>query len=273
MLSLSVLRPRPRRVRVRRARLVILHLLVGTALINTGCSLWRQPEAPPPEEASESASAEPSEEYAELQTANQALQERATRAELRLLEKDAQIGDLEKRLEEQQKLLDATINEVVRAKAKLRSVESKAEAASEIAEAEIALNALGELPGGSEAPEYRNAMQLLDRSGEEFENENFGGSIYLISQAKTIIRQAQLRLREREVIDTASGEVAFESPLPLQLVSKSNVREGPGLNFQVLATLEPGTPVTGYAYKGSWVRVKLEDGSRGWIHQRLVSGR
>lgn len=212
-------------------------------------------------------------DYAELEAAYQDLQERATRAELRLLEKEAQIEELQRRFDEQQQLLDATINEVVRAKAKLRSVESKAEAASEIAEAEIALNALGDLSRGADSPEHHKGMELLDRSGDEFEKENFGGSIYLTSQAKAIIRQGQMRLRGREQLDTVAGEVAFGSPLLLQVTSRSNVRDGPGLEFRVSTTIERGTSVIGYSYIESWVRVKLEDGSNGWIHQSLVSKR
>ena len=62
--------------------------------------------------------------------------------QLRLLERDAQIKQLEERLNSQQEMLDEAIQEVVRAKAKLRTLESKAEAASEMAEAEIAIKAL-----------------------------------------------------------------------------------------------------------------------------------
>ena len=62
--------------------------------------------------------------------------------QLRLLEKDAQNMKLEERLNSQQVMLDEAVLDVVRAKAKLRSLESKAEAASEMAEAEIAVKAL-----------------------------------------------------------------------------------------------------------------------------------
>ncbi len=82
-----------------------------------------------------------------------------------------------------------------------------------------------------------------------------------------------MRLRGREQLDSVAGEVAFGSPLLLQVTRNSNVRDGPGLEFAVLTTLRSGTPVIGYSHIGSWVRVKLEDGSSGWIHQRLVSGR
>jgi SH3-like domain-containing protein len=53
----------------------------------------------------------------------------------------------------------------------------------------------------------------------------------------------------------------------------SNVREGPGTEFRVIVTLRQGTPLTGYSYKGEWIRIKLEDGTQGWIHQALASNR
>lgn len=251
--------------------------IVAVTFLSGACFLRSSPEEPAPGEANPNSGETeyevvPSADYAELEAAYRDLQDRATGAELRLLERDAQIRELEARFDEQQRLLDATINEVVRAKAKLRGVESKAEAASEIAEAEIALQALGELPGGVEAPEHRKSIQLLERSGEEFEKDNYGGSIYLTSQAKALIRQGQMRLRGREQLDSVAGEVAFGSPLSLKVTRNSNIRKGPGLEFNVVTTLERGTQVIGYSYIGSWVRVKLQDGSSGWIHQRLVSG-
>jgi SH3-like domain-containing protein len=57
------------------------------------------------------------------------------------------------------------------------------------------------------------------------------------------------------------------------VIRNSNLREGPDLKSKVLTTLEKGTPLIGYSYKGQWVRVFSEDGNNGWIFQTLVSGR
>ncbi|MDA2912153.1 hypothetical protein MYX04_14635, partial [Nitrospiraceae bacterium AH_259_D15_M11_P09] len=65
----------------------------------------------------------------------QALDDGAANLHLLLLEKEARVNRLTEQLEK-------VILEVVRAKAKLRSLESKAEAASHLAEAEIAVKAL-----------------------------------------------------------------------------------------------------------------------------------
>jgi hypothetical protein len=248
----------------------IIPVLLVFAFTAAGCSSKDPVPAPAPVAA---AAEESPAQVAELEATVRALEDRASRAELGLLERDARVLELEQRLESQQRLLDETIAEVVRTKAKLRGTESRAEAASQMAEAEIALKALGDRPHGGESPEYRQAVQLLGLSAAEFEAENYGGAIYLTSQAKSLISLGQVRLSERAEIETTAGEVLFGVPLPLAVLRTSNVREGPGTEFRVIVTLRQGTPLTGYSYKGEWIRVKLEDGTQGWIHQALASNR
>lgn len=190
-------------------------------------------------------------------------------AKLRLdfLEKETQIKELQKKYDE-------AVQEVVRTKAKLHSLESKAEAASTMAEAEIALKALrARVAGQKEGPQVIQAKHLLDMSAREFKKHNYGGALYLASQAKGLVHMGQGRLVNREKIPMVSGEVLFALPVPLELLAKSNVREGPGLDFEVLFTLKKGTPLLGHSYKDEWVRVKDEDGRGGWIYQTLLGGR
>src|SRR5260370_30638118 len=70
-----------------------------------------------------------------------ALEQRAGRLELKTLEQEAQIEELQDRLDDARR-------EVVRAMAKLQSLATRAEAASGMAEAEIALEALRSANGG-----------------------------------------------------------------------------------------------------------------------------
>ena len=201
--------------------------------------------------------------------------------QLQLLERDAQIKQLEERLNSQQEMLDEAIQEVVRAKAKLRSLESKAEAASEMAEAEIAVKALKAQLAGRRTPnpELIKAQELLKMSAQEFKKENYGGAVYLTNQAKGHIRAGQIQLAGREKVapikrlPPIKGEVFFSLPLPLQVLRTSNLRDQPDLESKVITTLEKGTPLIGYSYKGKWVRVMSEDGAYGWVVQTLVGGR
>jgi len=213
-------------------------------------------------------------ENKELLQSLESLEDEIAKNNLRILEKEAQIRELKDRLESQQKMLDEAIQEVVRAKAKLRSLESKAEAASEMAEAEIAVKALKvQLAARGEDPEVAKADQLLKMSVEEFQKENYGGVLYLTSQAKAQIKTSQMRLGDKKKLKSLEGEVLFAQPLPLQVLKNSNLRELPDLKGTVLTTLEKGTPLIGYSYKDQWVRVTREDGITGWIFQSLGGGR
>ena len=194
--------------------------------------------------------------------------------QLRLLEKDAHNKKLEERLISQQAMLDEAVLEVVRAKAKLRSLESKAEAASEMAEAEIAVKALKIQAKGQEPePDVVRAEELLKMSVKEFEKENYGGALYLTSQAKGHLRSNQVKMGGEETIEPVQGEILFAQPVPLRVLRTSNLRRGPGINNEIVAKLVQGASLIGYSYKGQWVRVTVEDGTSGWIYQTLVGGR
>ena len=110
-------------------------------------------------------------------------------------------------------------------------------------------------------------------SGEEFAGENYGGALYLATQAKDHIDISRMQSAGQHEVEPLPGEISFALPLPLQVTRTSNLREGPGLEFEVVAVLEPDTPLIGYSYKGQWVRIKSEDLTNGWIFQALVTGR
>jgi len=182
-----------------------------------------------------------------------------------LLEKDAVIKDLGHRLED-------AIQEVVRAKAKLRSLESKAEAASTLAEAEIALKSLKSDDRGKDSS-LQEAEDLLKMATVEFKKENYGGALYLSGQAKTQIKEGEELQRGRDKTTPVAGEVAFALPLPLRLIEAAKLRSGPGPEFNVVTDLSRAAALLGLAYKGDWVHVKAEDGRSGWVSSMQVQGR
>ena len=184
--------------------------------------------------------------------------------QLGLMEKEAQATELQAKLDE-------AIQEVVRTKAKLQSVESRAEAASTMAEAEIALKAV-RAQAVEPGPEVFQAEQLLEMSAREFEIRNYGGSLYLASQAMSLVNIGKRRLVGADMPNRA-GEVLFVIPLSLEATRNSNVREGPGRGFKVLFTLSERTRLVGLAYKDQWVRVRDDDGRGGWIFHSLVQSR
>ncbi|MBW1996909.1 MAG: SH3 domain-containing protein [Deltaproteobacteria bacterium] len=208
-----------------------------------------------------------------LETSRKRLEKENRVLELQLLEKEARIKELERNEASLRERLAETIQEVVRAKAKLRSLESRAEAASNIAETEIALKALKKQPRSQEQdPLVSQAEQLLKMSYKEFERENYGGALYLANQAKTHLKNIHLRPKE-EPSQPLPGEAPFSIPIPLRVLTTSNLRAGPSLNYEVVSTLKPGTRLLAYSRKGEWLYVKAESGLKGWIFQTLVKGR
>ena len=199
-----------------------------------------------------------------------ALEQRAGRLELKTLEQEAQIEELQDRLDDARR-------EVVRAMAKLQSLATRAEAASGMAEAEIALEALRSANasgGGSSAasPELAQGTQLLQLATAEFDKQNYAGALYLATQAKNAAAAGQGRVTS-ERGTPRTGEIPFALPLHLQTTGRANVREGPGANFRVSYTLDAGAALTAYAYVDQWVRVADESERPGWIHQGLIGRR
>ena len=196
------------------------------------------------------------------------LEQRAARLELKLLEQEAQVAELQNRLDDARR-------EVVRAMAKLQSLATRAEAASGMAEAEIALQALRSANGSNSAqtPEIGQATQLLQLATTEFDKQNYAGALYLATQAKNAAAAGQGRLATGDRGATRSGEVPFALPLRLQTTGRANVREGPGAGFKVLFTLETGVPIVAYSYVDQWVRIRDDSDRAGWIHQTLIDRR
>lgn len=185
------------------------------------------------------------------------------RLELSLMEKEAQVEELQLQLEEARQ-------EVVRAMAKLQTLASRAEAASGMAEAEVALQSLKD--GGQGAgPEAVQAGRLLKEASKEFDQENYGGALYLANQAKGLAAAG----RGRQVADGRGadrpGETPFAIPIPLKAAASGNVREAPGTRAPLAFSVDPGDVLIGYSYLDEWIRITDGTGRRGWIFRRLVT--
>jgi hypothetical protein len=190
------------------------------------------------------------------------LDRRAARLELQLLARDAQIEDLQTRLED-------TRAEVVRAMAKLQSVASRAQAASAMAEAEVALQTMKS--GKEDPPEATQVNRLVKQSATEFDKQNYGGALYLANQAKTVASSYRGRLGSNNQ-EARPGETLFAVPIKLKTTTKGNVREGPGTSFTVSFSADAGSSITAYSYADEWIRISDDStGRAGWIHRTLVA--
>jgi uncharacterized coiled-coil protein SlyX len=191
-------------------------------------------------------------------------EKRIARLELSLMEKEAQVEELQARLDE-------TRQEVVRAMAKLQTLASRAEAASGIAEGEVALQPLKPGPGQPAAPEAIQASRLLRESSAEFDKENYGGALYLANQAKSLAGAARGRLSAGERGAPRAGETAFALPIRLKAAGRGNVRAAPGTGSRIEFAVDAGEALIGYSYVDEWIRIGDEAGRGGWIFRSLVT--
>jgi hypothetical protein len=192
-------------------------------------------------------------------------EQQLARLQMQVYEKEAQLDELQVQLNDARR-------DVVRAMAKLQTLASRAEAASGMAEAELAVQSLRSAAGGTGSAEVAQGELLLQQSTAEFNKQNFGGALYLANQAKAAAGQGKSRLASVDR-STRPGEVLLKVPVRLQVQGRCKVRQGPGTRFAVQFTLEPGAPLTGYAYADDWVRVRDDAGRTGWVYQSLVNRR
>jgi uncharacterized coiled-coil protein SlyX len=257
----SVDLPHQRRAGIRRRRSgwlrQLLPLALSAVLPLLACAP-REPSSNPSPAARRSARAQAA--------ARAELERRVARLELSLLEKDAQVEALQARLNEARQ-------EVVRAMAKLQTLATRAEAASGIAEAEVALQPLRTRSSRRAVPEVGQAWRLLHEASQEFDKDNYGGALYLANQAKAFAAAGTSRLSARERGAGRRNEKVFALPIPLKAVTSGNVREGPGANSPLAFAVEEGDSLTGYSYVDEWIRISDEIGRGGWIFRKLIARR
>lgn len=193
------------------------------------------------------------------------LERELARSRVQLLERTAQLADMDRRLGE-------ATTEVVRAMARLRTLATRAEAASAIAEAEVTLQQLRGRAGQQGAPEVAQAEAALRAGSLAFDGENFGGAVYLATQAKRTATAGRGRLAEGAGTSARPGERALAVPVPLTTTARANLRSAPNASAAVVTTAPVGTAFTAYAYEQDWLRVTLADGRSAWVHQSVVRG-
>ncbi len=243
---------------------IVLSALI--AALMTACEAMGPERSTPERLAPEpSPAADPSALNEQQAAKIRALEETNSALQMKLLERNAELM----RLNEER---NDAVQEVVRTKSKLRGIESRAEAASSLAEVEIAMKQVKSVAARAQqdpGPAIRKAEQLLAMGATEFEKNNYGGTIYLATQAKSLIgtRREQIGGVKPSL---QPDEVPFAFPIDLRTLTRSNVRGGPGLSFGILRTLPTKAPLIGLSYKDDWVRVRLDDGRDGWVHYTLL---
>lgn len=191
-----------------------------------------------------------------------------------LANREAELRDLRSNQRDQVKVLQESTRQVARAKVKLRRLATQADAASYIAEVEVAMESLRSSLGTKSAvPLMVLAQGILESTAVPFTQGDYGVAMDRAAQAEQLIavvadNQARPWSRPR-----ASGQVLLQVPIPLKVTVDGNLRTQPLGKAPVVGALKKDSPLVAHAYKGSWLQVETEDGRSGWIDQAQLGAR
>ena len=187
---------------------------------------------------------------------------------------EGQLRDQRSSQRDQVKVLQESTREVTRAKVKLRRLATQADAASYIAEVEVAMESLrGSIATTSTIPLMVLAQGILESTAAPFLQGDYGVAMDRAAQAEqlvVLVAHYQVRPGSRVPVP---GEVPLQTPIPLQVTVDSNLRRQPLGKAPVVALLKKGAPLVAHAYKGSWLQVETEDGRSGWVDQARIGVR
>lgn len=185
-----------------------------------------------------------------------------------LANREAEVRDLRSSQRDKVKELQESTREATRARVRLRRLATQADAASYIAEVEVAMAALHATLGAkSTVALLVLAQDILESTAAPYALGDYGGAMDRAAQAEQLIAlvaQFQLRSGSRRRMP---GEVPLQVSIPLKVTMDSNLRRQPLGKAPVVGVLKKNSPLVAHAYKGSWMQVETKDGRSGWVDQ------
>jgi hypothetical protein len=229
------------------------------------------PPPPPPENPAEE-SLDPSSAGSRRETATlEQAQEKIDNLLKRLAELEAELASLEERHLALEAEHAATLEEVLRSKASVRGIQSRAFATSRIAEVRVQLQSVAASQDPEIADRLRRAGELLDRADVALSESNYGGAAYLAELAGELTRQANLVSEFRSSPTNQLQElIPIVPPRSLEAAVTANLRQGPGTDSPRIGLLSKGQKVTAVARLGSWFKVVTPSGEEAWLHRSVV---
>ena len=178
-------------------------------------------------------------------------------AQARLRRLEDENRRLEDRLAAQQRDLEVTEMELIRTKARLKGIETKAEASSAIAEARILLRRVE-----GKGALYTSGTQSLSKAEQQLREENYGAAIFFALKAQDLANRAHEDGDSRRPPATLPQHVVVK-------VNRANIRKGAEVKQPVLATAPRGTVLAVQRAQGEWLLVTY--GSiTGWVSRSVV---
>jgi hypothetical protein len=191
-----------------------------------------------------------------------------------LATREAELRDLRSSQRDQVKVLQESTREVTRAKVRLRRLATQAEAASYIAEVEVAMATLRSSLGAKATPPLMMLAQgILASTAAPFAQGNYGAAMESAAQAEqllALVAHYEVRPGSR---DRVPGEVPLQLAIPLRVNVVSPLRRQPLARSPVVDTVKKDVLVVARAYKSPWMQVETDDGRAGWVEQRRLGPR
>jgi len=187
------------------------------------------------------------------------------RLNARLKKSEEEQRRLEERIALLQRDLELTETEIIRTKARLKGIETRAEASSAIAEARILT---GRLDAKARAATLSLCNDNIAKAEQQLTQVNYGAAVFFATKAQDIAKKAQ------EASDPSRHAVSDEErPAPqasYRVKAKSaNIRKGPEVTEDVLAEAPEGSVLEASAVKGDWVKVTY-NGTTGWVSRSVL---
>jgi uncharacterized protein YgiM (DUF1202 family) len=175
----------------------------------------------------------------------------------------------QRRLEERVVLLlrdlELTETEVIRTKARLKGIETRAEASSAIAEARILA---GRLDPKARAVTLSLCNENIAKAEQQLTQVNYGAAVFFAMKAQDIAKKAQ---EGNDASRHLGPDDERPSPQTTYRVKAktANIRKGPDVSEDVVAEAPEGSVLEASVVKGDWVKVSY-NGTTGWVPRSLV---
>jgi len=188
--------------------------------------------------------------------------EGAQRLQARLRKSEEEQKRLEERLAAEQRDLEVTEMELIRTKARLKGLETKAEASSAIAEARILMKRVAN--DKSQALDLSRCQQLLDRAEQQLGVENYGAAAFFAMKAQDLLDETRHARADPTALDRAAPQKTYTVQ-----GDSVNIREGPSMTDPVIGRAAKGTVLEASVLRGDWVKVS-QAGLSGWVYLPLL---
>ena len=159
--------------------------------------------------------------------------------------------------------LDLTETEVIRTKAKLQGLETKADATSVIAETRVLFRRMLQQRGRT--PSLVRCEELLDRAEAMVEANNHGAAVFMALKAQELLKD----VRRGSAAAPEEAERSAPKKQYVVVAELANLRREPSRNAPVVRQLKKGAVLEASQIRGDWLQVQAGDAT-GWIARTLV---